>query len=817
MAQRSGSEVERFLLRLGLPQRVVDIFNREQCYDLSSFLYLTPDDLVDLDTGDALAGVDPELWENATKAVLAGVDEVKVQTEHAWELSTLQDGSPFYFNPLTLETRWERPPSPTRQPRFDIDWTASVQEIPDNEEEVHTHNLNTYTYFNAVQDNPAAFEDKDWSPENESSSPAMQIHLSVPEVQDNENEMYNDRVVVGSNDDYLYDFGKVVSPKTSRSSSPLQKEWYDQENEGEGDEDFGGDEEDEEWLNQNEIDSILPQDDNDEEDEGSAALWYVCVDSESGATEGPYSMIDLQDWHEVDLVPKETLVTDLNDWWTLHELVTWHQSLQPNNDSLMEEEVNEDMFHEDEIENDHFLCTPSGEVVGPYSKNDVEMWYKSGMLEPGTLVSRGDGVWVALDEEKEMDEDITVEENRIENWPNQEQNDNEDDDEDEEDGNEQYRNDERRRSSVEQAARASAERQQLRSASQDRLFAPFYAGGMTPSARWQQQKEDQAKADAQHVLDSVRQEIEEEERKENADVGRFYVLNALDEVEGPYDSDTVTGWYEMGELVGTTLVCSEFGGEWVALENGGLNVIGEIGNDSNDDGDAEDTIEQDVHSYVMDEEIHEWHLLSEEGEVLGPYHRTDLERWYFEGAVDGSVMVHHPEMEDWISLQKAMGDGDDEEDATGIETDMNRTCYVLNTDTNEPDGPYSWSDVVHWYSTGDIDGDAWVSVDESDWVQVDVYMNGTDVNEQEEEEDDGVVDEQIFTLGEDNEINGPYNMKDITYWMENGDMASSALVSVPDSMQDQLGNDWIELQTLIDKKAMSTYESWKEDDNNFAW
>jgi hypothetical protein len=30
---------------------------------------------------------------------------------------------------------------------------------------------------------------------------------------------------------------------------------------------------------------------------------------------------------------------------------------------------------------------------------------------------------------------------------------------------------------------------------------------------------------------------------------------------------------------------------------------------------------------------------------MGPYNRSDLESWYYEGTVDGSVMVHHPEME----------------------------------------------------------------------------------------------------------------------------------------------------------------------------
>jgi len=116
--ERTNSEVERFLLRLGLPQRVIDIFNREQCYELSSFLYLTSDDLNDLNVDGILDGINSTLWEKAMKAVLAGVDEVKVQTEHAWELATLDDGAPFYFNPLTLETRWERPPPPKRKPRY---------------------------------------------------------------------------------------------------------------------------------------------------------------------------------------------------------------------------------------------------------------------------------------------------------------------------------------------------------------------------------------------------------------------------------------------------------------------------------------------------------------------------------------------------------------------------------------------------------------------------------------------------------------------------------------------------------------------------
>ena len=60
--ERTNSEVERFLLRLGLPQRVIDIFNREQCYELSSFLYLTSDDLKEINVDGVLDGINPSLW-----------------------------------------------------------------------------------------------------------------------------------------------------------------------------------------------------------------------------------------------------------------------------------------------------------------------------------------------------------------------------------------------------------------------------------------------------------------------------------------------------------------------------------------------------------------------------------------------------------------------------------------------------------------------------------------------------------------------------------------------------------------------------------
>jgi hypothetical protein len=55
-------------------------------------------------------------------------------------------------------------------------------------------------------------------------------------------------------------------------------------------------------------------------DLAAVEMWYVCVDPVSGDTDGPFSMIDVLDWYAEELVPRNTLMTDLSEWWTLKEL-----------------------------------------------------------------------------------------------------------------------------------------------------------------------------------------------------------------------------------------------------------------------------------------------------------------------------------------------------------------------------------------------------------------------------------------------------------------------------------------------------------------
>ena len=126
-----------------------------------------------------------------------------------------------------------------RRPRFDIDWTAPVRSDKDNEESLSSmgggggrlseerekkEKQLPLTYFQALREDPAIFEDKDWYGVGAvMSSSSRFAPLSVLEVHGGEEERYSGgagRSFVGAEDDYLYDFGKVVSPKTSSSSSP---------------------------------------------------------------------------------------------------------------------------------------------------------------------------------------------------------------------------------------------------------------------------------------------------------------------------------------------------------------------------------------------------------------------------------------------------------------------------------------------------------------------------------------------------------------------------------------------------------------------
>ena len=115
-----------------------------------------------------------------------------------------------------------------------------------------------------------------------------------------------------------------------------------------------------------------------------------------------------------------------------------------------------------------------------------------------------------------------------------------------------------------------------------------------------------------------------------------------------------------------------------------------------------------------------------------------------------------------------------------------REVYVLSAETNDVAGPYTMEDVEYYYSNGDIESDALISIDESDWIPIGEYIAG-----ETEETEDAPGETMIYSLGYDNEIIGPYTLDDVADWPED------CLVSVPESLEGELGTDWVEVGELL--------------------
>jgi hypothetical protein len=101
-------------------------------------------------------------------------------------------------------------------------------------------------------------------------------------------------------------------------------------------------------------------------------------------------------------------------------------------------------------------------------------------------------------------------------------------------------------------------------------------------------------------------------------------------------------------------------------------------------------------------------------------------------------------------------------------------------------------------------------------VEADEYF-GAEVDGGEEEEEEEEEEDMVYVLGSENEIHGPYTLIDVTHWIDSGEMARDALVSVPSSMEMLHGTDWVEVQDLLDARTMVEYETWRKDDDNFEW
>ena len=167
-------------------------------------------------------------------------------------------------------------------------------------------------------------------------------------------------------------------------------------------------------------------------------------------------------------------------------------------------------------------------------------------------------------------------------------------------------------------------------------------------------------------------------------------------------------WLEKNELSSNTYVCpeNENGNDrWCTIDEGGLDVLIAAENVEenawvNMEENMEENREQNgwenagmnagVNAGVAvadDGGLAEegWHLLMDDGQVVGPYVMNDLIQWYYDGAVDGNVQVHGGH--DWMLLSEAvlLAEEEDSDEEVGEEVGESEV-YLLDGITNETNG-----------------------------------------------------------------------------------------------------------------------------------
>ena len=974
LGETALTEVERFLLRLGLPRKVVDVFKDEGCDDLSAFMYLRPEDLDGLGLAMAMAeaglggrggggggggtgdrgdeGEDDAAATAATaasavhRAVLAGVDEIKVQTDHAWEDAATEDGRPFYFNPVTQEARWERPAKPWRKPRFDIDWQLTLPNSPlwdgddglgggfgdaDDTDGIDEANFplpaprsGAKSYFDLVVDDEFEHED----PPMEAWAPLLGVPYDALPATLQQQQQYADtpprtRMVIEVGDEGAGGLHFDLSPTYADSDG---NRW--------GGRDDGGGSGDvtRDWGEEIHVAAAAAAAATSESQQ-----WYVCTDSETGATEGPFSPDDLKSWLETGAAEANTLVTDYStqDWHTLEEAVQWFDRQEHN-------------------EPDQYLLSPEGVVLGPYWADDVASWITYGELLPGTYVKQGeDGQWTSVfgahddnDDDDDNDygngeddehyddggdasrglvmEDYDEGAYRGEDYKEEHAHEIKQDYEEQTFGLDEYKIEERQfgeevqqqhqehhheqqysqqysqhqqlyhqqqhvedvsstaesgdpedgRAIELESASAFAVREvadaadtpadsasaadsqrplQASNTSPRRLFAPFYAGAgqFSPSEQWRRASElsrrassepglaevvedamgdvQPTKADVEELLeealpakeeDEEGEEVEEEEEDAFAEASAsshdryFYVAGVEGDVEGPYGLSDLAAWYHSGMVEPESLVCEAETEDWLTLAS----VVV-----------AEEREEQ------LADVPDEWYMLSETGDMLGPFPYWNLYTWYTSEQIAGEQLVAGPGMEDWVELGSAMADkpateeAADEEDfeeggeaeEAGTEEEMEDAqaeVYVLNPE-GETQGPYPYSHVVHWFFSGDIDSETWISISGGDWEVASSALsrhswdnepnNGSSNESDDSDDEDGEeeveeYDEERFDeegvaaeaeaipgpavyVSVDGDVQGPYPVVHIESWLAEGSIDIDNWMSID-------GSDWMPIR-----------------------
>ena len=213
-------------------------------------------------------------------------------------------------------------------------------------------------------------------------------------------------------------------------------------------------------------------------------------------------------------------------------------------------------------------------------------------------------------------------------------------------------------------------------------------------------------------------------------------------------------------------------------------------------------------------------MMSETGETLGPYPYSNLHAWYTSEQLAGEQLVARAGMADWVELSTIIIDDELQGEENYVEhSDSNQTeaqeeVYMLDGDGGTI-GPYPYSDVVHWFYSGDIDSESWVSIAGGDWESASIALsnhawdNGndssedssqdSDTNEHVEAFDDETYDHERASeaasgavyVNVEGEVQGPYPVEDIQYWLEVGSIDVDNWMSID-------GSDWLRIRDYFE-------------------
>ena len=201
-----------------------------------------------------------------------------------------------------------------------------------------------------------------------------------------------------------------------------------------------------------------------------------------------------------------------------------------------------------------------------------------------------------------------------------------------------------------------------------------------------------------------------------------YLLGGDGNALGPYQLSTVQNWYDTGQIAAEQNMSVGADGAWQEAQYVLAGAELDMGTVAEEDTDSAIT------SLSTD-----CFLLDAEGQALGPFALADVASWLEQGSIDGETQMASFDGNEWVNVQVALRPG-----ASSGKSKESR-LFLFSVAEGTSLGPFNHSDVLTWYTSGDIGGDQYVSNEENpeDWVTaIEFFESGrAGVNKVEENGD----------------------------------------------------------------------------------